>query len=268
MELMTLSDTPAPTLRMFAQEAWATELVHVSGRSRVWMDSTPRGNAYHCLPLAVANERGWSLHNPVTQRFTWNGDLGRDGVKVEATGDNVDRALGGSHFGSGIISFRVPFLFETDPGWTLAVGGPANADLPGLVTPLTGLVETSWAAVSLTMNWRFLSTGSVIFKEGSVFANIDLVPTQLPDARLEMCDFASWSRKTSFEQWSARRREHMRKLHSGETPAGRVWQREYATGVGDHHGLHRKSWRYREPETTEKNVDLPGAATDTRAHRE
>jgi hypothetical protein len=44
------------------------------------------------------------------------------------------------HFGHGILTLHLPFLFRTPPGWNLLVRGPANRPKDG-AAPLEGLVE-------------------------------------------------------------------------------------------------------------------------------
>ena len=38
--------------------------IHVPDKKRKWMDETPNGFAYRCLPLTVANGFGWTFHCP------------------------------------------------------------------------------------------------------------------------------------------------------------------------------------------------------------
>lgn len=59
-----------------------------------------------------------------------------------------------SVFGSGIMTWGVPYLFRTPPGWNLLARGPANWPKDA-VAPLDGLVETDWAVATFTMNWKF-----------------------------------------------------------------------------------------------------------------
>ncbi|HMZ02762.1 MAG TPA: DUF6065 family protein, partial [Burkholderiaceae bacterium] len=57
-----------------------------------------------------------------------------------------------SHFGSGILTFSLPYLFRTSPGYGMLVRGPTNCAKDG-AAPLDGIVETDWAPYSFTMNW-------------------------------------------------------------------------------------------------------------------
>src|SRR5947207_12465604 len=41
---------------------------------RDWMDRTPNGFAYRCLPLNIANAHGWLILNTVPFIAEWNGE--------------------------------------------------------------------------------------------------------------------------------------------------------------------------------------------------
>src|SRR5262249_44660759 len=105
---------------------------------------------YRCLPLVIANQSGWILRNPVGFSARWQGGAAKEDIELRLdTPDN--RIL--SHFGSGVITFAVPFLFRTPPGINLWVKGPANWVKDG-IQPLEGVVETDWLTSTFTMNWK------------------------------------------------------------------------------------------------------------------
>lgn len=58
-----------------------------------------------------------------------------------------------SHFGSGIITWNLPFIFRTPRGYGLLVTGPSNCARRG-IAPLDGCVETDWLPNGFTMNWK------------------------------------------------------------------------------------------------------------------
>lgn len=58
-----------------------------------------------------------------------------------------------SNFGYGIITWGVPVLFQTPPGYNLLARGPANLPKDG-ASALEGLVETGWSVATFTMNWK------------------------------------------------------------------------------------------------------------------
>jgi hypothetical protein len=123
-----------------------------ASRQRDWIDFGAR-HGRRCLPLAIANEAGWFVLNNRPFTATWNGDDAADGLRVEFDDDAPPRFRAHSHFGFGVLSFMIPYLFRTPPGYNLLVRGPANAPKDG-VAPLEGLVETDWAVQTFTMNWK------------------------------------------------------------------------------------------------------------------
>lgn len=117
------------------------------------MDETHKGWANRCLPLIVANEAGWVLLNPYAFEATWNGEAGTAGLTITFDDDDVPLPRPESRFGYGIITWLVPYLFRTTPGYNLLARGPANWPKDG-VCALEGLVETDWAVATFTMNWK------------------------------------------------------------------------------------------------------------------
>ena len=76
-----------------------------------------------------------------------------DGLDLEEETEASMQACVVSHFGCGIITWTLPYLFQTPPGWSLLARGPANWPFDG-VSPLEGIVETDQAASTFTMNWK------------------------------------------------------------------------------------------------------------------
>jgi len=133
-------------------------------RTRKWMDETDQQFAYRCLPMVVANQYGWEILSTHHIRASWDGTSRADGLHVENLyGDG--KLHGHSHFGAGILSFLIPFLFKTPKGWDLMVRGPMNSPKDGIAA-LDGIIETDWAHSTFTMNWRFTRACTVEFQVG------------------------------------------------------------------------------------------------------
>jgi len=151
------------------------------------MDATHARFAYRCLPLAIANAHGWELLCPHETHAVWDGGEGLDAIRVTGAPGQLPSAI--SHFGHGVLTFHVPVIFRTEPGWDLMVSGPTNAPKDA-IAPLSGVVETDWAPFSFTMNWRFTrSAQRVGFAAGEPFCHIypvqrgvleEVTPTILP----------------------------------------------------------------------------------------
>jgi hypothetical protein len=135
-----------------------------AARWRDWMNATALRNANRCLPLLTANEAGWFVLNNRRLHASWNGEDADSAVTIEYEG-GPPRTSAGSLFGYGILTFRIPYLFRTPPGFDLLVRGPANLPKDGIAA-LDGLVETDWATSTFTMNWKFTRPGEVVFETG------------------------------------------------------------------------------------------------------
>ncbi len=122
--------------------------------NRRWMAATRRGWANRCLPMLIANQSGWVVGNPCAFSATWLGADDRTGVMINPDRRDSGQFLPNSHFGYGILTWHLPMLFRTPPGYNLLVRGPANHPKDA-VYPLEGLVETDWMTATFTMNWKF-----------------------------------------------------------------------------------------------------------------
>lgn len=144
---------------------------------RDWMDATPQKYAYRCLPLNIANGLGWQVLNEVETEITWDGGIYKESAKVTTRGDGKHHLAPLSHFGSGIITWHVNALFRTPPGIQLLAMGPTNQPLPG-IHPLNGVIETSWAPYTFTMNWLMtVKNEPVVIPKG--FPICQIVPINL-----------------------------------------------------------------------------------------
>ena len=115
--------------------------------ARQWMDDTREGFANRCLPMLIANQAGWLILNDRRFLSRWNGNDDIDSVVIAETGTPPYSAV--SHFGHGILTFRLPFLFRRPPDIKLCLRGPTNEPKDAIV-PLEGLVETDWSVATAT----------------------------------------------------------------------------------------------------------------------
>lgn len=133
-------------------DGWTIE---PSGPKRDWMDQTTRKAAYRCLPLVMANQAGWIVPCPVSFKAVWDKSKPEPGnltFEFSEREDVYSKQII-SLFGSGIITFSLPWLFRTSDRVGLFVRGATNFYREGL-SPLDGLVETDWAPYTFTMNWK------------------------------------------------------------------------------------------------------------------
>lgn len=202
-------------------------------RERGWMNSTRNRFANRCLPLLMANQAGWVVVNNARVRARWNGGDGPDSVEFERD-DSASTFRPTSHFGHGIITWSLPFLFRTPPGFNLLVRGPANCPKHGIAA-LEGLVETDWAPSTFTANWKFTRRRVwATFEEG------EPVCLLVPQRRGELGEFvpkivsiaaAPDELRSSYDAWQESRRDFidgLKRRGSFFGPAG--WQKDYFRG--------------------------------------
>ena len=197
-------------------------------RTRKWMDDTNEHFANRCLPLVIANQCGWEILCSHDIQVTWNGNVAKEGLHVNhMAGRGTPPAS--SHFGYGILTFSMPWIFRTPPGWNLMVRGPTNLPKHG-IAPLDGVIESDWIESTFTMNWKFTRPGSVRFERDEPIAL--LMPLQrgpLEEFEPEIKSVSSNKElKEAFEQWSRSRSTFIQDLADPESQArDQKWQRDY-----------------------------------------
>ena len=207
-------------------------------RRRGWIDAMPERWGNRCLPLLIANEAGWVIRNPIAFTATWTGHDHPNAITVsyDDAPASVPRLVR-SHFGSGVLTWGVPFLFRTPPGINLLARGPANAPKDG-IAPLEGVVETDWAIATFTMNWKFTRADhEVSFDAGEPFCMV------VPQRRGELESFVPTLRSLSDDpeteayarRWTEQRDEMQKRKfvaeHSAEPDEDwSAWERDYFQG--------------------------------------
>jgi len=126
--------------------------IRTADRKREWMDETQERFAYRCLPLSIANQTGWEILSPAGFTARWNGKNDLSAIRIKF--DDEESPLIGSHFGHGVLTFTLGYLFRTTKAHNLWVKGPTNQFKDGIVA-LEGLIETDWTPFTFTMNWQF-----------------------------------------------------------------------------------------------------------------
>jgi hypothetical protein len=205
--------------------------------SRTWMAAiTEKGTGWptRCLPMVIANQSGWVLRNPCAFTATWIGQ--EHGVDVMITPDkrDTDLLLPVSHFGNGILSWNLPILFRTPPGYNLLVRGPANYPKDG-VCPLEGIVETDWASASFSMNWKL--TRKLMPVRFEVDEPICMI---VPQRRAELEEFSPELRRIESDEDLQRKYESFRGSRDAAKQIEQVarvaagerveWQGDYTRG--------------------------------------
>ncbi|QIZ70698.1 DUF6065 family protein [Oxynema aestuarii] len=199
---------------------------------REWMDRIPHGFAYRCLPLVMANQMGWIVRCPTDFEAVWNGQmhyLNSIAIRFKEEGTPYEKLIA-SHFGSGILTFSLPWLFRTPPGIGLMVRGATNF-FKFNAAPLDGAIETDWSPYSFTMNWKIVEKDiPVKFSKGDPICMLVPYPMDL----LERFDagFVSMESdpklKQDYYQWHQSRNSFNQRRD--RTPL--EWQKNYYGGKG------------------------------------
>jgi len=187
------------------------------------MDETPHGFANRCLPLLIANESGWEILTPARVTATWRGGFLSGDCTIDCEGACEPPM---AHFGSGIVTWRIPYLFRTPPGWNLLIRGPANLPKDG-ASSLEGVIETDWASQPAFHSWKLTRVDHPVTWEAG-----EPICVVLPQRRGEL------------EAWRPRRedifaheelsREYLIFSESRATfnaTRPRAWQKDYFLGI-------------------------------------
>ncbi len=237
-----------PKLIAYRTHAYPRMRIVPAALSRNWMDDASGGFAYRCLPMLIANQAGWHIlcsHRIVAH---WDGGEAIASLTIEH-GDGWAPFPASSHFGHGIITWTVPYLFRTTSGYNLLVRGPANMPKDG-VHPLEGVVETDWAIGSFTMNWKLTRPGGTV-----VFEKDEPICMITPQRRGDLESFDPEVRAleedpvlaTSCRAWMESRRVFLRELNSPGSSA--TWQKHYfqgSTPTGEQAEVHQTRLKIKE----------------------
>jgi hypothetical protein len=227
------ADTTPPGLIAYRVHEASQLRLEPAPVERDWLDATADRFGYRCLPVLMANQAGWFIINSHALDAVWDGGSTPDALTVTyREGDPPYPAL--SHFGHGILTWQIPFLFRTPPGIQLLARGPANTPKDGIYA-LEGLVETDWSASTFTMNWQVLRPGQIVsFEPGEPICMvvpfaIDLLERTQPEIRriasepkLEQ-DFVAWRQSRSTFLTGLR--------EAAPEAVAQGWQKDYFRGL-------------------------------------
>jgi hypothetical protein len=226
---------------------------------RDWMDTSRDRFAYRCLPLVIANQAGWLIRNPTTFSAIWNGghykhdtlisfDTGGPPPPMQFQFSTTtvvaprEQANSGpvaedprimSHFGAGVFTFSIPYLFRTPPGINLWVKGPTNYIKDG-AQALEGVIETDWLPATFTMNWKLTRPRSrVTFHKGEPICMVVPIPRGLAESMDPVqCPIGAEPEvERQFQVWEKGRANFLSDLEHKESEAVKQgWQKHYFQG--------------------------------------
>lgn len=199
---------------------------------RDWMDAAVVRHPYRCLPLVIANQCGWILRSPFTFAAYWYGGANKEDVEIRyGSGVPDPRIL--SHFGNGVVTFTLPYLFRTPPNINLWVKGPSNYVKDG-IQALEGVVETDWLASTFTMNWKITRVCEWVgFDQGEPFCMVVPVPRGLIETLVPVRRPVETNPdlQAQYQTWEASRKTFIQGLNERDPEAvKRGWQKDYFQG--------------------------------------
>jgi len=223
-------------LIIVANELWYSSNNHFDNADRIvvgspkrdWMDETNNKFAYRCLPLIVANTLGWQMLCPYEVDIVWNGGSRTEDLSVDVNGP-YKFAL--SHFGDGVLTFSMPFLFRTTKNHALYVKGPTNEIKRG-IQALEGFVETDWLTFTFTMNWKMTEPDRKIsFKRGEPFCQFFPYPKDYINNFEPILKAPSEGTLEMYQQYSKSRNDFNEALKTDTfSNSGKQWQKFYFRG--------------------------------------
>lgn len=112
---------------------------------RDWYVTQGVRSALHALPLLRANRSGWFVLTSHNVEVFWDG--GKTPESLIVTSEGIPPFSAASHFGYGILTWGIRYLFRTPPGYNLLARGPVNVLKDGIY-PLEGL----WKQIGLLLH--------------------------------------------------------------------------------------------------------------------
>jgi hypothetical protein len=189
-----------------------------------------------CLPVTIANEYGWWMLNPTPFAVTWNGGNTAYDMRIDYA-EEPESHYAASHFGFGVLTILVPYVFSTPSGWNVWLRGPSNFPKSG-ITALEGVVETDWHNATATMNWRMEPNRTVRFEAGDplcqivpVWRDIHKFEPRISEMPKEMAD--------QYRAWRDNRKATMDRVNETQKPSYELTYRERV----NIHRLDMKQWQ-------------------------
>jgi hypothetical protein len=123
-----------------------------------------------CLPFLIAGELGWDLILTQDYVVNWNGGNAPEDVAIKTEGPD---SFVFSNFGHGILTFKIPYLFELEENTFLWVKGPNNNPLSLDLYPTEGLVEADWFPSNFGIDYKILTKNKdILLKKDSAFCRL------------------------------------------------------------------------------------------------
>ena len=197
-------------------------------KTRDVFESSNQRFMLRCLHLVIAAQAGWFICTTEEIKFNCRNTKAPNGIEVSAN------SLAISHFGENVLTFSIPFIWETEKGWNLLIRGPSNYPVDW-GSPLEGIVESGQDLnVTAPMNWVVPKFNEEItLPKGFPYAMV--VPVRDDLESFDPIEFP-WEKtpeekRKKYLEWTSSRNNFNAKLkefNSEESKRG--WQKDYMVG--------------------------------------
>ena len=200
--------------------------INSSDTKRDWMDKAS-GNPYRCLPLTIGNQFGWTISCPFDFKAIWNGNTNAENAFIIEFNEKYEYSnYIASHFGDGILTFSLPYLFKTEKSYGLFLRGPTN-HVKHNITYLDAFVETDWLNFTFTYNIKFQKPNvEVEFKKDEPL--LSFFPFQLKN--LEDVEFSFSSIHNDKELLKNYEEYSKLRVEWNKTVKDKDWMKDYFKG--------------------------------------
>jgi hypothetical protein len=199
---------------------------------RDWIANTQDQFARRCLPLMIANAHGWQILAQDSCDAIWNG--GSYQADIELTTGSGTATHISTHFGYGVLTFRIHCILRTEPGINLWIGGPTNS-FKDAIQPMSAVIEADWMPYTFTMNWQFTRPGTQVrFEKGEPICQFFPVPRGIVDnVQPVLRDIKSDSELHAMhKEWRVSRDDFIKALNDQQPEAvSQKWQKHYFRGL-------------------------------------
>jgi hypothetical protein len=176
-----------------------------------------------CLPVTIANEYGWWMINPTPFTVTWNGQNTSEDMRIHYE-EEPDSDYATSHFGFGVLTILVPYIFRTPSEWNVWLRGPSNFPKSG-IHALEGIVETDWHNATATMNWRMEQHRTVRFEAGDPLCQIVPVRSDIHEFEPSISEMPP-DMADEYKAWRSNRKATINKVRETQKPSYELTYRE------------------------------------------
>jgi hypothetical protein len=164
---------------------WNAEVITADGKTII----QETGRIYKCLPVKIANQIGWQIECPIDFECLWEGGVDIESLKIRFKDEDssIFRREIKSHFGNGILTFSIPYIFSTPRNYSLYVRGPTNY-YKEYCQYLDAVIESDWLMYSFTYNIKIHKPNTIIsFKKGEpLFCFIPINLSKINNSNIEI----------------------------------------------------------------------------------